>query len=108
MAGRQADGGRRIQDAAEFFRLWHDRGRKIIDIAAHFGVSPATVSMTARRLGLGRRQVVRRAEHQGPVPTPAEIEARTAEIQAGWSDEEREKRRVTRSRPVTVVRVKGW
>jgi hypothetical protein len=98
--GRTGRYGRKIRDAAKFFRLWHDRSRRVSDIAAHFRVTPATVRSTARRLGLAHREPVRKRERGEPVPTPEEIRTRVAEVQARWSAADRESRKVTKSGPV--------
>lgn len=92
--------GRRITDEAEFFRLWHDRSRRVADIAAHYRVTPATVRSTARRFGLAEREPVRGRGRRAP--SPAEIQKRVAEVQARWSAADRESRRVTKSGPRIV------
>ena len=84
-------------DVTELFKVWNSHMSNA-DAAASLGVSGSKFYSLGCRYGLGRRthiQALRaRAGRPEPVITEAEFEARRAEVQAKWSPEEREKRRV--------------
>jgi DNA-binding CsgD family transcriptional regulator len=45
-----------LMSAAELHRLYEDEGRSLPEVAAHFGVTPATVIKRMRALGIERRK----------------------------------------------------
>jgi hypothetical protein len=85
-------------DAVKLFTLWNsdlDNGA----VSSALGVSRYQLYAIGRRYGLAPRIHVRsavgRERNNDDVEIPTEeFEARKAEVQALWSDEEREKRRV--------------
>jgi hypothetical protein len=81
-------------DIALLFRIWHSPMGHM-EAAAALGVSRAGLYALGRRHGLGRRTpATARDKKPEPEITPEEFEARKAEVQSKWSDDERERRRV--------------
>jgi len=84
-------------NAVKLFSLWHsdlENG----EVAAALSISRYQLYDLGRRYGLKPRTHIQSAKARitrpEPVITTEEYEARKAEVQALWSDEEREKRRV--------------
>ena len=85
--------------AAVFQKLWEEQ-RTLKEIGDRFNVSEATVCKTAQLLKLkSRARLAEEAamEWTPEDPTLEEIYARAAEIRAGWSKEETERRIVVKS-----------
>lgn len=84
-------------DMAALFRIWHGPLENA-EAAAAMGVSRYQFYALGRRHGLGRRTHIQAAKarinHGDEEITEEEFEARRAEVQSRWSDEERERRRV--------------
>lgn len=81
-------------DADEFRRDWQSDTISR-EICKKYGISRGHLHAVANSLGLGRRPVSSWETHpQVPDPTPEEIAERAAEVRAGWSEYDRERRRV--------------
>ena len=84
-------------DTQKMFALWNGP-LSSIEVASSLGISVYRLYGLGRRYGLrSRRHVVgakRRLKADEEEVVGEEYERRKAEVQAGWSDEEREKRRV--------------
>lgn len=84
-------------NVVELFRLWNSDLQNG-DVAKALGVSRFQLWTLARRHGLSKRTHIQgkqaRSTRPEVNPTDEELEARKAEVQALWSDAEREKRRV--------------
>lgn len=72
--------------------LWFDADSAIADICVRLGVCQDTVYKHAKNMGLPRKPRVERNGDKDP--SAEEIEERAAAIREGWSDAERERRRV--------------
>jgi hypothetical protein len=82
---------------AKFLDVWFSQ-MSHIEAAKSLGVSRCQFYALGRSHNLGRRAHVQsaraRSGHNDAEITPEELEARRAYVQAKWSDEERERRRV--------------
>jgi hypothetical protein len=84
-------------NTAELYRVWYSQMSNT-EAAEALGVSRYQFYALGRNHRLRRRTHVQSAKardgHDDEEITPEEFEARKAEVQAKWSDDEREKRRV--------------
>ena len=65
------------------------------ELARELGITPVQLYVAGQKLGLGQRWgYISRKYQPRQDPTEDEIRARAAEIRAGWSEEERERRLV--------------
>lgn len=74
-------------------------------IAQELNISNSRLYLLSRDIALPpRTHVKKRLNYRKDIsdPSPEEIEQRAAAIQATWTDEERENRRVTKTRPVIL------
>ena len=75
------------------------------ELAAELNTSVRGVYDIGKRYNLPKRAHVKKKKNRRkdiPDPTPEELEARVKEIQAGWTDEEREARASKRACAVTI------
>jgi hypothetical protein len=90
----------------KLFRLWHGP-LSVTEIAKELGISISTLVARARRHKLGSRiKFEDDTEDAGPLPkdpTPEEIRAELAALQAEWSEEERLKRFQGKRRVAYIV-----
>ena len=84
-------------DTLRLWKLWNDRV-KPDRICQELGISYTRLRLLARRCGLKGHERLRRPRTgvATPVPSPEEIRERCAIVQAGWSEEERERRLIGR------------
>jgi hypothetical protein len=78
---------------ATFTAMWL-AGTSTREIAESLGIGADRCDVTRRKLGLPSRKSWHGGTRKAYLPTPEEIRAKCLEFQAGWSDEERAKRRV--------------
>ena len=79
--------------------LWADDRLKTSEIAGTLGVTMTTLYRESKRLELPKRYSGKRQDCELD-PTPEEIEARAAEVRAGWSRRQHHRRTpVVRWRP---------
>jgi hypothetical protein len=87
---RTKDGRCIVVDARKVFALWANPELGTLEIASRLGLTKSQIWCVSRRLRLPPRP---RAEMERlSAPSPEEIAERCAQVRAGWSDEEREKR----------------
>jgi hypothetical protein len=87
---RTRDGRCIVVDARKVFALWANPELGTLEIASRLGLTKSQIWCVSRRLRLPPRP---RAEMERlSAPSPEEIADRCAQVRAGWSDEEREKR----------------
>lgn len=72
--------------------LWFDSDVAITDMCVRLGVSSDTIYKNAKQMGLPRRPRAERISDKDP--TAEEIAERSATIREGWSESEKERRRV--------------
>lgn len=84
-------------DVPRLFELWHTTMSNM-DICMEIGVSRSTLDVLRMRYKLPRRARIKKEppEMCENDPTQEEIEFRAAQVRAGWSDEEEQRRIVGR------------
>lgn len=93
----------KLEEVAEQVVRRYRRGESSNSIAADYDVTPKTVLTFLRSRGVK----INAGKSRTPVylPTKAEIEAATEEIQANWTEAERERAAGQKSVELEVVRV---
>ena len=95
---------KREVDVPMLFKLWGE-GVPQPDICLRLGIAPGSFWGVRKRYGLPKRECDRRVDFtETEPPTPEEIAERAAIVRAGWSDEERQRRVVGRSRSPVRLR----
>jgi hypothetical protein len=82
---------RKKTDVPALFRLWNTELSKI-EIAKQLGISPGALSRLAAKHKLPEKENGNVGRTRDVDPTPEELEARMAEIKAGWTDKDHEDR----------------
>lgn len=84
-------------DVPELFRLWHTEMTNA-ELCHTLGIARSTLDTLRMRYKLPRRPFERKPpkDYVEYAPSPDEIEARAAEVRAGWPEGEAEKRMVGR------------
>lgn len=91
--------GRAAIDVPRLFELWNTQISNT-DICVAIGVSRSTLDVLRMRYKLPRRLHLKKQPTEAceSDPTPEEIESRAAQVRAGWSEEEEQRRIVGRRR----------
>lgn len=93
-------------DVPALFRLWAE-GVRQCDICTALGIPTGSFHAIRQRYALPVRACDKQLDFtETEPPTPEEIAERAAVVRAGWSDEERERRIVGRSR--SPVRLRSY
>ena len=82
------------KNTQKLFRLWHS-SKTNAEIAKELGITASKLTRLAHRHKLGKRKYARSFDDRYPRPndpSPKEILAGIAAVQADWSEEERLKR----------------
>jgi len=94
----------------KLFRLWHS-SRTYAEIAEELGITTNKLMRLAHRHKLGKRKHPRYFDNENPCPgdpSPKEILAGIAAVQADWSEEERLKRYRGKRRVAYIAPTYGY